>query len=378
MLDKALSGVEPQKDSQIPLEKNMTETQEEAMKRQVVEAWKSMKAKKDGINEALGIQEPCHCCRRYGLPCLQNKSSERKIEVPQDQQTEWNKKRKAISLEPLLSVEPNLSFTSQLPLVPNSHQTHSYPEELDAPSATLAMPEIYLDGWTITYTESQPQKSNQARKQISEETPLKENPQNQQVSSPLVTPGTSIQGAQCQGNIYGKTVSNVCYQCHEEGHHKKHCPKKYLVCDYVNGRLNHVDLCTAREAQNVVFGSILVNSTPATVLFDSSSSHSFISSKCVADHKMLMLGMKKPILVKSPRGKIKATRMCPKVSLGIKGVNFEGNLIVLESLDIDVVLGRGWSTACHGKINCTQHSVSLTTPSGDRFVYEGTQPHAKD
>ena len=118
----------------------MTETQEEAMKRQVVEAWKNMKAKKDDINEALGIQEPCNYCRYYGLPCLQKKSSEGKVEVPKDQQTEGNKKRKAISLEPLLSVEPNLRSTSQLPIAPNSHQTCSYLEELDAPSSTLAMP----------------------------------------------------------------------------------------------------------------------------------------------------------------------------------------------------------------------------------------------
>ena len=68
--DQVLSGVGPQKDSQLHLEKNMTETREEAMKRQVVEAWKNMKAKKDGINEALGIQESCNCCRYYGLPCL--------------------------------------------------------------------------------------------------------------------------------------------------------------------------------------------------------------------------------------------------------------------------------------------------------------------
>jgi len=91
-----------------------------------------------------------------------------------------------------------------------------------------------------------------------------------------------------------------------------------------------------------------------------------------------MLEMKKPILVKSLGGKIKAKHMCPKVSLVIKGVNYEVNLIVLESLEIDVVLGRGWLTACHGKIDCTQHSVSLTTPSGDRFVYEGIHPHPKN
>jgi len=90
-----------------------------------------------------------------------------------------------------------------------------------------------------------------------------------------------------------------------------------------------------------------------------------------------MLEIKKSILVKSPRGKIKATRMCPKVSLDIKGANFEVNLVVLESMEIDIVLGRGWLTACHGEIDCTQHSVSLTTPSGDRLVYEGPQPHPK-
>ena len=70
MQDQVLSGVGPPKDSQLYLEKNMTETQEGAMKRQVLEAWKNMKAKKDGINEALGIQESCNCCRYYGLPCL--------------------------------------------------------------------------------------------------------------------------------------------------------------------------------------------------------------------------------------------------------------------------------------------------------------------
>jgi len=235
----------------------------------------------------------------------------------------------------------------QLALTPNSHQTHSNLKELDTPSATLAMPKLCLYGWTITYTELHPQKSNQAKKRTSEETLLKVNPHNQHVSSTLVTPGTLTQGTQHQDNTYGKTVSNACYQCHEEGHHKKHCPKKYLARDYVNGRLNHVDLCTTREAQNVVFASILVNSTPATILFDSSSSHSLISNKCVADRKMLILEMKKPIWVKSPRGKIRATRMCPKVSLDIKSVNFEVNLIVLESLEIDIVLGRGWLTACH-------------------------------
>jgi len=62
----------------------------------------------------------------------------------------------------------------------------------------------------------------------------------------------------------------------------------------------------------------------------------------------------------------------------VKGLNFEVNLVVLEPMEVDIVLGRGWLTAYHGDIDCTQCSVSLTTPSGDRFVYEGTRPHPKE
>jgi len=71
---------------------------------------------------------------------------------------------------------------------------------------------------------------------------------------------------------------------------------------------------------------------------------------------------------------MKANRICPKVSLDIKGVNFVANLIVLELMEMDVILGKGWLFACNGVIKYAQHSVLLTTPSGERIKYEGIQP----
>lgn len=158
---------------------------------------------------------------------------------------------------------------------------------------------------------------------------------------------------------------------HEAQGQGSQVPRNKVKQNDIHGRLNHMDLCTACEAQNVVFGPILVNITPATVLFNSSSSHSFISSKRVADHKILMLAMRKHMLVKSPRGKIRATRICPKVSLDKRRVAFVANLIVLELMEIDVVLGRGWLSACHGVIKWDQRSVLLTTSFGERIEYEG-------
>ena len=94
--------------------------------------------------------------------------------------------------------------------------------------------------------------------------------------------------------------------------------------------MNNVDLITTHGAKEVVYGLILVNSAPAMVLFDPSASHSFISRECVEDHKITMLPMRKPLILNSRGGEIEANRICSNVSLDIKRVNFEANLIALE------------------------------------------------
>ena len=43
-------------------------------------------------------------------------------------------------------------------------------------------------------------------------------------------------------------------------------------------------------------------------------------------------------------------------------------------MDIDVILGKGWLSACKEVIKYAQRSVLLTTPSGERIEYEGIQP----
>ena len=72
-----------------------------------------------------------------------------------------------------------------------------------------------------------------------------------------------------------------------------------LKQNYIQGRLNNVDLVTAHGAKEVVYGLILVNSTPAMVLSDPSASHSFISREYVEDHKITMLLMRKPLILNS-------------------------------------------------------------------------------
>jgi hypothetical protein len=68
------------------------------------------------------------------------------------------------------------------------------------------------------------------------------------------------------------------------------------------GRVNHVSAETAQDNPQVVLGMFFVNSIPASVLFDSGASHSFISAQFVAKHSIPMFPMKQTMLVKSPGG----------------------------------------------------------------------------
>ena len=92
-----------------------------------------------------------------------------------------------------------------------------------------------------------------------------------------------------------------------------------LKQNYIQGRFNNVDLTTTHGAKEVIYGLIVVSSDTAMVLFDPSASHSFISREYVEEHKITMLPMRKPVIVKSPGGVMKANCICLKVSLNIKG-----------------------------------------------------------
>jgi hypothetical protein len=87
----------------------------------------------------------------------------------------------------------------------------------------------------------------------------------------------------------------------------------------------------AEDASGVVLGTFPINSVPTTVMFDSGATHSFITDQFVAKHNMHVSPMKKPLLVGSPGGDMKASHLCPQVNHKIIGVDFPSNLVVLKS-----------------------------------------------
>jgi hypothetical protein len=70
--------------------------------------------------------------------------------------------------------------------------------------------------------------------------------------------------------------------------------------------------------------------------------------------------MKHTMLVSSPGGEMRTRHICPAVSITIRGVNFQSNLILLDSKGIDIILGMDWLSKYDGVIQCTRKAVRLT------------------
>jgi hypothetical protein len=89
--------------------------------------------------------------------------------------------------------------------------------------------------------------------------------------------------------------------------------------NYVHGKVNHVTVEEAHEAPDVVIGTFSVNDISVVVLFDSGTSHSFISAAYVEKHNLPIALLWFQMIVSSPGGDMPVRQLCPKVNLKIRG-----------------------------------------------------------
>lgn len=133
---------------------------------------------------------------------------------------------------------------------------------------------------------------------------------------------------------------------------------------YTKGRVNHITLEEAQTAPDVVLGTFLVNSVPASVLFDSEASHFFVSSKFVGKYGLSIFPLVNPMLIHSAGSEMRTISLCPNLTLKISGLLFLTDLIVLHSQGLDLILGMDWLAKNQGQIDCASRSITLTNDQG--------------
>jgi hypothetical protein len=142
-------------------------------------------------------------------------------------------------------------------------------------------------------------------------------------------------------------------------------------------RVNHLDAQEAQQAPGVVLGEFLVEFTPATVLFDSRASHSFIATSFVEKHGIPSTPLEIPLVTRTPGSDLLCQLKCSHVRILLSGVVFLADLIVLPSQGIDVILGMDWLTKHKGIISCASKTVLLIDRQ-EKAVSCQAQPPAND
>jgi hypothetical protein len=113
-----------------------------------------------------------------------------------------------------------------------------------------------------------------------------------------------------------------------------------------------------------------INSILATILFDSSATHSFMSARYANTNELPLKTMKTPMVVITPKGHVEVNYMTHRLTLTIMGREFWATPIILEESSIDLVLGMSWLRKAKAIIQCGRGTIELTSPKGERFEVE--------
>ena len=173
--------------------------------------------------------------------------------------------------------------------------------------------------------------------------------------------------------------TRTCFKCRQEGHTADRCPLRLTGIAQNQGagaphqgRVFATNRTEAEKAGTVVTGTLPVLGHYALVLFDSGSSHSFISSAFVLHARLEVEPLHHVLSVSTPSGECMLSKEKVKAcQIEIAGHVIEVTLIVLDMLDFDVILGMDWLAANHASIDCSRKEVTFNPPSMASFKFKG-------
>ena len=127
------------------------------------------------------------------------------------------------------------------------------------------------------------------------------------------------------------------------------------------------------EASDVVItGNLLVCDFMASVLFDTGSTFSYVSSSFANGLNLHCELLDIPIRVSTPVGEsIIVERIYRSCLVTFVGSNTYVDLVILEIVDFDVILGMTWLSPQFTILDCNAKMVTLAKPGTDPLVWEG-------
>jgi hypothetical protein len=119
------------------------------------------------------------------------------------------------------------------------------------------------------------------------------------------------------------------------------------------------------EREPVMAGKFSVNQNPAVVLFDSGSSHSFMSQAFARKHKQLCPDLSYGYRISSAGADVLTNQMIRGATLELDSRKFRVNLIVMPRLVLDVIIGINWMKEWGAVIDAGSRVLTLKDPQGE-------------
>jgi hypothetical protein len=129
------------------------------------------------------------------------------------------------------------------------------------------------------------------------------------------------------------------------------------------GRVYYTKMETLPEGGTAMLGTYYVMKQPATILFDPSASHTFISMAFATKHKVPMETTKTAFWVHTLRGTVSTRERVYDVPIETGGCLFPTSLIVLKDQDIDVILGMNWMQQRGAVLDTLNKTIKLRVPN---------------
>jgi len=129
------------------------------------------------------------------------------------------------------------------------------------------------------------------------------------------------------------------------------------------------------QASNaVVTGILSVCSFDAHALIDPESTHSYVSSYFALRFDRQPEMLNHPFLVSTPVGDSLLVKYEYRdCQIRVEGRDTLANLIVLDMIDFDVLMGMDWLSPCYATVDCHAKIVKFEIPDEPTFVLKGGQ-----
>jgi hypothetical protein len=119
------------------------------------------------------------------------------------------------------------------------------------------------------------------------------------------------------------------------------------------------------EGEPVIADIFSINNHPVIVLFDSGSSHSFISQAFAKRYEQRIVELECAYRISSAGADLLTNQIIQGATLNIAGRQYKLNLIVMPGLVLDAIMGMNWMHKMGVVIDVGGRSISLKEPVGE-------------